>query len=78
MNLEQIIMVLCGWLAPNPKLPHGFSLREILWAYTFPDKGYDGYYNQPGTEKYVLKRWRVQRGKNMEHHTMLIILIQII
>ena len=46
-----------GW-HPTPKVPHGFSLREILWAYTFPDKGYDGYYNQPGTEKYVLKkRW---------------------
>ena len=46
-----------GW-HPTPKVPHGFSLREILWAYTYPDKGYDGYYNQPGTEKYVLKkRW---------------------
>ena len=55
LGLDNYGLMWSGW-HPYPKVPHGLVLREILWAYTYPDQGYDGYYNQPGTKKYVLKK----------------------
>ena len=38
-----------------PSRPNGFSLREIYWAYAYPDKGY---HMQEGIEKFMLKsKW---------------------
>ena len=42
-----------GGTSATSRTPNTISLREVLWAYTYPDKNY---YGQPGTEKFVLKK----------------------
>ena len=53
-----------GGTSATSRTPNTISLREVLWAYTYPDKNY---YGQPGTEKFVLKKnGEIKHGKNME------------
>lgn len=56
-----------GASSVTPSTPWGFSIREIFWAYAYPDKGYHG---QLGIEKFITKKkwgdaaWR-EYGKTL-------------